>query len=325
MRAVVCRKFGGPEDLELADVEPPQLKPGAVRIAVKACGLNFGDSLIISGGYQVKPEFPFSPGMEVSGEIMECGDGVEGLAVGDRVMGMPGFGGYAEQVVVPASDVLAMPDNMGFEEAAAFPVVYGTSHLGLKEKARLQAGDILLVHGAAGGVGLTAVEIGKLMGATVIATAGGAEKLAVAGDYGADHLIDYRTEDVKDRVKEITGGRGVDVVYDPVGGDIFDISLRCVAPDARLLIVGFAAGKIQQIPANLLLVKNVSAMGFYWGGHRLFAPEAIQRSFDELVEWYAAGKLRPHISHTFPLEQAAEALETLKARKSTGKVVLTKA
>jgi NADPH2:quinone reductase len=207
--------------------------------------------------------------------------------------------------------------------AAAFPVAYGTSHFGLKYKAHLSAGEVLLVHGAAGGVGLTAVEVARRLGATVIATAGGARKLAVAAEYGAEHLIDYHTEDIRERVKDITHGRGADVVYDPVGGEAFDASLRCTAEGGRILIVGFASGAVPQIPANILLVKNLTVIGYFWGPYRWLAPETMNASFAELLAWLAEGKIRPHVSQTYPLEQAREALEVLRARRSTGKIVLT--
>jgi NADPH2:quinone reductase len=323
MRAVLCREWGKPGSLVVGETPEPALEEGGVRIAVKAAGVNFGDILMVAGTYQTKPDFPFSPGLEVAGEVLECAAGVNRVRPGDRVMAMVGHGGFAEQVVAPAQAVYEMPRSMDFVTAAAFPVAYGTSHLGLREKVRLQAGETVLVHGAAGGVGLTAVEIAKQLGATVIATAGGAEKLAVAAEYGADHLIDYRNEDIRERVKALTGGRGADVVYDPVGGSAFDASLRCVVPGGRLLIVGFASGTVPQIPANLLLVKNLTVIGYYWGAHRTLAPDLIEGSFAELFDWYAEGRLKPRVSHTFDLADAGLALETLRTRRSTGKVVLT--
>ncbi|MCP5366347.1 MAG: NADPH:quinone oxidoreductase family protein [Hyphomicrobiales bacterium] len=327
MRAVVCKQWGTPADLEIADMPEPDIAQAAsghgVRIAVKAAGVNFADTLIIAGKYQVKPEHPFSPGLEFAGEVLETAPGVTKVKPGDRVLGMTEYGAFADQVIAEEDRLYTIPDNMDFVSAAAFAVTYGTSHLGLTRYTHLRAGETLLVHGAAGGVGLTAVEIGKRLGAKVIATAGGADKLTVPARYGADHLIDYRAEDIRGKVLEFTDGAGVDVVYDPVGGKAFDASLRCVRFGARMLIVGFASGSIPQIPANILLVKNVSAIGYYWGAHRKFAPQMIADSFTELFDWYRAGELKPHVSHTLPLEQVSEALDILLARKSTGKVVLT--
>ncbi|HVO17463.1 MAG TPA: NADPH:quinone oxidoreductase family protein [Alphaproteobacteria bacterium] len=323
MRAVLCRSRGGPDDLTIEDVPPPTPGPGQVVIGVRAAGLNFADTLIIAGKYQERPAYPFSPGMEVSGDILACGSGVTTLARGDRVMAIVGHGGFAEQALAPAERVLKIPASMDYAVAAGFPVAYGTSHVGLVHRAALKAGETLLVHGAAGGVGLTAVEIGKVLGATVIATASSADKLAVARSYGADHLIDYSREDVRERVLAATGGRGADVVYDPVGGDAFDASLRCTAFEGRIIVIGFASGKIPQIPANHLLVKNISAVGFYWGAYNRERPSVIRDSFVALLDWFVAGKLRPLVSQRFALEEAPAALKLLAARKATGKVVLT--
>ena len=294
-----------------------------VRIRVQAAGINFADTLMCKGEYQVKPPFPFSPGLEVAGEVLDVAPGVTRVAPGDRVMATVHYGGYASEAVTHEATVYAIPDNLDFVSAAAFPIVYGTSHVGLVDKLKVQPGEVLLVHGAAGGVGLTAVEIGKKLGATVIATAGGQDKLAVAKDYGADHLIDYRKEDIRERVKQLTDGRGADCVYDPVGGTAFDASLRCTVQGGRILVVGFASGTVPQIPANILLVKNLSVLGFYWGAHRTLDPDLIERSFNELLGWMAAGDLRPHVSHVFDLADAKDGMNMLLSRKSTGKVVLT--
>jgi NADPH:quinone reductase len=323
MRAVLCKAFGPPETLVVEGVPSPKPAAGQVRIAIRAAGVNFADTLVIEGKYQEKPPFPFTPGAEFSGDIVELGAGVQGLRVGDRVMGTSSIGAFAEELVAPVDAIMTIPDRMGYAEAAGFPIVYGTSHGALDWKARLQKGEWLLVHGAAGGVGLTAVEIGKAMGATVVATASAPEKLEVARAHGADHVIDYTKENFRDRVKDLTGGRGVDVVYDPVGGDVFDQSLRCIAWGGRLVVIGFAAGKIQQVPANLLLVKNCDALGFYWGSYRKFNPELVRRSFEQLARWFEEGKLKPHVSHTLGLEEVARAFELLRTRKATGKVVLT--
>ncbi len=323
MRAVLCKEWGGPEKLVIGDVPAPAIRDGAVRLKIHAAGVNFADLLLIAGQYQEKPAFPFIPGAEAAGVIAEVGAGVSHVKVGDRVMALTGLGAFAEEVVIDAPRALPIPDSMDFAAAAAFPVAYGTSHGALEWRARLQPGEWLLVLGAAGGVGLTAVEIGKAMGAKVIACAGSAEKLKAAQEHGADHLIDYSKEDIRERVKAITSGRGgVNVVYDPVGGDAFDASLRSVAWGARVIIIGFASGRVPQIPANIVLVKNIDVVGFYWGSYQTNKPELLRSSFAQLLRWFAEGKLRPHISHRFDLDHVAQAIETLRDRKSTGKVVL---
>jgi NADPH2:quinone reductase len=322
MRAVICKEWGGPEKLAVEEVPAPPLREGAVRIAVRAAGVNFADLLLIAGQYQEKPAFPFVPGAEAAGLVTEVGAGVNGLKAGDRVMALTGLGAYAEQAVVDAGKVLRVPDSMDFSSAAAFPVAYGTSHGALAWRARLQPEEWLLVTGAAGGVGLTAVEIGKAMGAKVIACAGGAEKLAVAQQHGADHLIDYSKEDIRERVKAITGGRGVNVVYDPVGGDAFDAALRSIAWGGRIIVIGFASGRVPQIPANIVLVKNIDIIGFYWGSYQTHNPRLLHSSFPQLFRWFEEGKIKPHVSHRFNLEQTPQALEALRDRKSTGKVVI---
>lgn len=323
MRAVLCTAWGKPEDLTIGEVAPPPCGAGEVRIAVEAAGVNFADTLMIAGKYQEKPPFPFSPGLEAAGTVLETGAGVTHVAPGDKVIALLDAGAFAEQAVARAADVFVRPDGMDAATAAGFPIVYGTSHIGLAHRAGLRAGETLLVHGAAGGVGLTAVQIGKILGATVIATANGPEKLAVAARHGADHLIDYGAEDIRARVKEITAGRGVDVVYDPVGGDAFDASLRAVAWGARLLVVGFAGGRVPQIPANILMVKNCSAIGLYWGSYRRHDPAALADGFKTLFDWFRDGRIVPHVPHRFPMDRAAEALRLLMDRGSTGKVVLT--
>jgi NADPH:quinone reductase len=323
MRAVLCKEWGGPEKLVVEQVSSPPLRDGAVRIAVHAAGINFLDTLIIAGQYQVKPPLPFTPGAEAAGIVTEVGAGVSDFKPGDRVMAMTENGGYGEEVVAAADHVFSIPDKMEFTSAAGFPITYGTSHVALDYRARLKPDEWLLVLGAAGGVGLTAVEIGKLMGAKVIAAAGGPEKLAVARQHGADYMIDYSREDIRERVKAITGGHGADVIYDPVGGDAFDASLRCVAWEGRVIIIGFASGRISQIPANIALVKNVDIIGFYWGSYQLHKPAVPKESFKHLLHWFEEGKLKPHVSESFELKDVAVALERLKQRKSTGKVVLT--
>lgn len=321
MRAIVCPAFGAP--LELVHLPSPPLLPAHVRIEVAAAGVNFADTLFIAGKYQDQASPPLIPGMELAGVISEVGEGVTGLAMGDRVMAAVTGGAFAEQAVVAQTDVVKLPDEADLVMAAGFPVAYGTSHLGLTAKARLQAGETLVVHGAAGGVGLTAVEIGAALGAQVIATAGGADKLRVALDHGAHHAIDYKSEDIRDRVKALTGGRGADVIYDPVGGAVFDASLRSIAPDGRLLVIGFASGTVPQIPANILLVKNITVIGYWWGAYRKLNPALVQASLAECVRWWGEGRVRPHVSTILPLDQAAAALDLLRSRAATGKVVLT--
>ena len=325
MRAMLCTEWGGPETLKLETIEPKRPGEGQIRIAIKAAGLNFADTLMIAGKYQDRPDFPFSPGLEAAGEVIECGPGVSGLAPGTRVMAMLGHGGFAEEAITTPERVFAIPDAMPYEEAAGFPVAYGTSHVALRHRARLEADETLLVHGAAGGVRLTAVEIGTVMGATVIASASSPEKLALAKTYGARHGIDTSKEDIRERVLEITGKAGADVIYDPVGGDVFDTSLRCIAWEGRLLVIGFAAGRIPEAPANYLLLKNCSAVGVFWGAYMKRNPAVIRRSFDELLGWYAEGKLKPHVSETYGLADAAAAMKAMMARKTTGKIVVTMA
>ena len=319
MKAVVCPAFG--QALVVTDFPAPELRPGSVRIKVAAAGVNFADSLITGGKYQEKVDPPFVPGMELAGTVIEVAAGVSTCRPGDRVMAHVTGGAFAEEAVADDTDVYVLPDGLDFTTAAGFPVAYGTSHLGLR-KAGLKAGETLVVHGAAGGVGLTAVEIGKAMGATVIGTAGGPDKVKVALDHGADFGIDYKSEDIRERVKALTEGRGADVIYDPVGGAVFDASLRAIAADGRILIIGFASGTVPQIPANILLVKNVTVIGYYWGASRKIAPALVRSSMTEALEWWAQGKLRPHVSKVLPLADAVAAIEMLKGRAATGKVVL---
>lgn len=323
MRAVLCRAWGEPSTLEIEEVERPVPGPDEIRISVRASGVNFADALMVAGKYQFKPPFPFSPGFEVSGVVAETAGGVAGLEVGDRVMAALPHGGYAEEVVVPEANVVQMPEGMDFPTAASFPVAYGTAHLALTHRANLKTGDVLLVHGASGSVGRAAVEIGKRLGTTVVATGGGPESLEVAARRGADHVIDYRREDVRDRVMEITDGRGANVVLDPVGGDAFDASLRCVAWEGVILTIGFASGRIPEAPAWRVLLKNCAVMGLDWGGYLRRDPETVKASNTEALRWYVEGALDPRPSRIFPLERAADALEAQAVRGVTGKVVLT--
>ncbi|HRF43918.1 MAG TPA: NADPH:quinone oxidoreductase family protein [Candidatus Competibacteraceae bacterium] len=323
MKAIVCHELTGAAALRLDKVPEPRPGPGQVRLKIRACGVNFADSLITRGQYQKQPQPPFSPGFEVSGKVLELGIGVDGIKVGDRIIAITPYGGYAEQVVVNTNRCVPMPAAMSWEEGAAFPVVFGTSHIALWHRARLGAGETLVVHGASGGVGLTAVAIGKRLGAVVIATASSPEKLEVAREHGADYLINTSTEDVRTRIKELTGGRGADVVYDPVGGELFTASLRSIAFEGRILVIGFAGGTVPQIPANHLLVKNVDVIGVNWPAYAELHPQVMTESFHTLIHWYLDGAIQPHISAAYPLEQAVEALNQVIARKSTGKVIIT--
>jgi len=310
------------KDLRVEEIPPPPMVPGGVRIRVAAAGINFADSLIVAGRYQEKPEPPFVPGFELAGTVIEVADDVKAVRPGDRVLAMVSHGAFAEDAVAPQSAVWPLAPGMDMAVGAAFPIAYGTAHFGLFDRARLQPGETVLIHGAAGGVGVTAVDCAKAGGATVIATAGGPDKLAVARDHGADHGIDYKTEDLRDRVLALTDGRGVNVVYDPVGGPVFDASLRCTAPDGRLLVVGFASGAVPQIPANRLLVKNLTVTGFYWGAYMQLAPARVRASMAALMAWYAQGRLRPHVSAEYPLERVVDAIDALLERRTTGKLVL---
>lgn len=323
MRAVICDDYQGIDALRLAKVEAPAPGPGEVAIQVAAAGVNFADTLIVAGQYQEKPQTPFTPGFEVAGTVTAVGEGVSHVAPGERVLAVLAHGGYADVAVARAQVVFPIPETLNFVTAASFPITYGTAHGALVWRAGLGAGETLVVHGAAGGVGLATVEVGKAMGARVIATAGGPEKLEVARRYGADELIDYRAEDVRKRVKELTGGAGADVVFDPVGGKVFEASLRSTAWCGRIVVIGFASGDVPQIPANILLVKNISVLGFYWGSYHRHAPDLMHQQFRDLFRWYEAGVLHPHVSHTFDLADAQAAMRMLKARKATGKVVLT--
>ena len=321
---ILCTSFDdGIDGLRWMSLPQRTLASGEVRIRVGAAGINFADILMVSGQYQVKPAFPFSPGLECAGTVTEVGSDVRELAVGDRVLAVTRFGGsYVEELVVSAATVVSIPDGMDDATAAGFPVAYGTSHFALTHRGGLKAGETLLVLGAAGGVGLTAVEIGKHLGATVIAAAGTDEKLTLTRAHGADHTINYTTESIRDRVREITDGRGADVIYDPVGGPAFEQSLRAVNWEARLLIVGFAGGTIQQIPANLVLVKNVSVIGVVWGAQIARDPAMITPKLRDLLALHAAGQLKPRISATFPMSDAKAAMHELQSRRQAGKIVL---
>ena len=318
MRAMQVTQYGHP--LELCDIPKPSPKPGEVLLKIHTTGMNFGDTLLIEGTYQEKPPLPFTMGMEVCGTIEAVGEGVSHLAPGQRVAVFSGSGGMAEYGAFPAVNCVPVPEKMSNAEAAAFLVAYGTSHVALDYKAHLQPGERLLVLGASGGIGLTAVELGKLMGAEVIAVARSPEKLAVVKGAGADHLICSETDDIRDVAKSLGGA---DVVYDPVGGDQFKAALRACNPEARLIPLGFASGEIPQIPANILLVKNLTVLGLYWGGYARIKPSVLTDSFAQLFKWYAEGRLKPHVSHVIPLAEANTALDHLRNRTSTGKVIVS--
>ena len=319
---MLCEKFGPPEDLVLKEVADLIPLAGQVRIATEACGVNFPDTLIIENKYQFKPDLPFAPGGEVTGIVDAVGDGVSQDLLGQPVMCMTLSGGFAEQTLCKAEDLIARPSSMPSTVAAGFTMTYGTSIHALKQRAQLQAGETLLVLGAGGGVGLAAVEIGKQMNATVIAAASSAEKLNAAKNAGADHLIDYSQQDLRSALKEIVGKKGVDVVYDPVGGDMFEAALRSTAWGGRVLVVGFASGDIPKVPVNLALLKGCSIVGVFWGAFRLNYTKEDNENFEQLFAWYEDGKLKPYASKIYALEAAAQALNDLKNRKAVGKIVL---
>lgn len=324
MKAVVCKQFGPPGALEYVDMPDPALGDGQVLIDVKAAGVNFPDVLIIQGKYQFKPDMPFSPGGEVAGEVLAVGAGVTHVKPGDAVMALMIYGGFATRAVAEAASVVPMPPGMSFAQAAGFPLVYGTSLHALKQRAQLQSGENLLVLGAAGGVGLATVQLGKIMGARVIAAASTQEKLDVCRQQGADELINY-TDDtpLKEQVKALTDGRGADVIFDPVGGDAFDQSLSCINWNGRLLVIGFAAGRIPEAAANRILLKGCSVVGVFWGRFaQQEEPQCNQANFEQLLQWYVQGKFKPFVSKTYPLEQAVAALDDMNARKAVGKLVL---
>jgi NADPH2:quinone reductase len=323
MKAVLCKELGLPEKLAVEDVPSPRPGKGQVLLAVKACGVNFPDTLIIQGKYQFKPELPFSPGGEVAGVVKSVGEGVASPKAGDRIIAFTTWGGFAEELVADADRTVLMPAEMDFVPASAFVLTYGTSYHALKDRARLQAGETLLVLGASGGVGIAAIQLGKAMGARVIAAASSGQKLQVCRDNGADELINYGAEDLRARVKTITAGKGVDVVFDPVGGPYSEPALRDMAWNGRFLVVGFAAGEIPKIALNLTLLKGCSIVGVFWGAFTRNEPELNRRNNDELMKMYVQGKVRPHIHGTYPLERAADALNEVMYKRVSGKVVLT--
>ncbi len=323
MRAVLCKELGLPEKLVVEEVPSPTAGKGQVVLSVKACGVNFPDTLIIQGKYQFKPELPFSPGGEVAGVVKEVGEGVTSVKPGDRVIASSTWGGFAEELVVEADRTIPMPEAMDFVPASAFVLTYGTSYHALKDRGQLQAGETLLVLGASGGVGISAIQIGKMMGARVIAAASTSQKLQVCKDNGADEVINYAEEDLRARIKGLTSGKGVDVIYDPVGGPYSELALRDMAWNGRFLVVGFAAGEIPKVPLNLTLLKGCSIVGVYWGAFTRKEPENNKRNNEELLQFFVEGKVKPHIYATYPLEEAARALNDVMHKRVSGKAVLT--
>ena len=322
MKAYVCREFGPVESHKVEEIEDPRAEAGQVVVDVKAAGVSFPDVLIVQGKYQFQPPFPFSPGGEIAGVISEVGEGVVDWKVGDRVIAMTGNGGIAEKVVAFEMTLMPLPETMDFKDGAAFPLNYGTTYHALKQRGQLQPGETLLVTGAGGGVGTTAIEIGKAMGARVIAAASTEEKLEIAKNLGADETINYSDGELKEKVKALTDGLGADVIYDPIGGDIFLQCMRCVNWKGRVLVIGFASGPIPEVPTNLALLKGCSIVGVFWGRFTGAEPEENSKNFGELFALHAEGKLKPQITKSYSLGDAAEAISSLENRKATGKVVI---
>jgi NADPH2:quinone reductase len=323
MKAVLCKQFGPPESLVFEDIPSPKPAAGEAVITMHAASVNFPDVLIIQNKYQFKPPLPFSPGSELAGVVKEVGPDVKNVKPGDKVIAFTTYGAFAEEVKTEAARLIPLPPKMDFSTGAAFLLTYGTSDHALRDRAALKAGETLLVLGAAGGVGLAAIEIGKALGARVIACASTDDKLAVCRDHGADETVNYATEDMRERIKSLTAGKGVDVVYDAVGGPYSEPAFRSIAWRGRLLVVGFAAGDIPKLPLNLALLKGASIVGVFWGDFARREPKAFAESIQQLGRWHAEGKLKPHVSQTFPLAKAVDALKMMAARQVKGKVVLT--
>jgi NADPH:quinone reductase len=323
MKAVLCKQYGPPASLAFEELPSPRPGPGEAVVSIKAASVNFPDVLIIQNKYQFKPPLPFSPGSELAGVVKEVGPDVTAFKPGDKVIAFTTYGAFAEEVKTEASRLLPMPEGMDYPSAAAFLLTYATSDHALRDRGALKPGETLLVLGAAGGVGLAAIEIGKALGARVIACASSAEKLAVCREHGADATVNYAAEDLRSRVKVLTDGRGADVVYDPVGGAYTEPAFRSLAWRGRLLVVGFAAGDIPRLPLNLALLKGAAAVGVFWGDFARREPREFGQSVAQLARWYREGKLRPHVSQTFPLHEAPKALELMAARQVKGKIVLT--
>ena len=322
MKAILCNQPGGPDDLVLADIPDPVAGPGEAVVKVAAAAINFFDSLIIAGKYQTKPAFPFSPSAEFAGVVENTGEGVTSVKPGDRVMGFLGYGAARERVAVAAERLTKLPGDLAFERAAGLTVTYGTTYHALKDRAHLRPGETLAVLGAAGGVGLAAVEIGKVMGARVIACASSDEKCEFAKQHGADETINYGREDLKESLKQLTGARGVDVVYDPIGGDYAEPALRAVAWKGRFLVIGFAAGAIPKLPLNLVLLKGCDVVGVFWGAFTEREPAAHAANMADIVKWCAQGKLSLHVHSVYPLEQTAQAIKDIAARRIMGKAII---
>lgn len=324
MRALQIAELGSIDNLYVGEAPSPKLGEGQVRVGVKAAGVNFPDILMSEGKYQVKPDLPFIPGLELAGEVLECADSVSHVKPGDRVMAFARRGGaYAAEAVLPGGIVTPIPDDMDFITAAAFPVAYGTAHFALNHRGKLQAGETLLVLGATGGVGIAAIEIGKLLGARVIAAASSAEKLEIAKAHGADDVVNYRDESLRDAVKALTGGKGADVVFDPVGGSAFEQSVRCIGWEGRILVIGFASGDIPKVATNMILVKNFAVVGVVFGEHSWRYPDNSRQRLQSILPDVTAGRLNPRVWKTYALEDAVEALRAIQDRQVIGKMVLT--
>lgn len=322
MKALLCKEFGPPESLVLEEVPSPTAGAGEVVVSIKAASVNFPDVLIIQNKYQFKPPLPFSPGSELAGLVKEVGPGVTNVKPGDKVIAFTAYGAFAEEVKTEAVRLLPMPEGMSYAEAASFVLTYGTTDHALRDRAQMKSGETLLVLGAAGGVGVAAIEIGKALGARVIACASSADKLAVCRQHGADETINYASEDLRERIKALTAGKGVDVIYDAVGGPYTEPAFRSIAWRGRHLVIGFAAGDIPKLPLNLALLKGACVVGVFWGDFTRREPQAFAESARQLARWYREGKLKPHVSATFPLANAAEAMNLLASRKAKGKVVI---
>ncbi|MCZ6455476.1 MAG: NADPH:quinone oxidoreductase family protein [Alphaproteobacteria bacterium] len=325
VKVIRCHEYGTPDVLRVDDVPPRAPGPGEIRVRLRACAVNFPDLLSCAGTYQHKPDFPFSPGIEAAGEIIDRAAGVTGFEIGDRVMLWcgPEYDGYAEEVTLPATRAYAVPAAMDDVEAAGFMVVYGTAWHGLVDCGRLHAGETVAVHGASGGVGMAAVQLAKALGASVIASAGSDEKLDIVSAQGADHVINYTNEDIRQRLKELTAARGLNVAFDTVGGDAFRASLSAIAPEDRILIVGFTSGDHAQAPINIILVKGASLIAVRFGRFSITYPERTRDNHNRLLALYEAGKLKPYVGRTYPLDQAVDALKALQNREVTGKIILT--
>ena len=322
MRAIVCNEWCKPEDLKVSEIKNPTLDDNSVRVEIYASGVNFPDVLIVQGKYQYKPPFPFSPGSEVAGIISEIGKNVKSLKVGDRIMAVTGHGAFAEEICVPEDKITLVPESMDFITAASMSLTYGTSSYALFQRANINENDVVLIHGATGGVGITAIEISKAVGAKVIATASTDEKLKIAKEYGADYCINYSQNEFKDKVKEYTDGKGANIIYDPVGGDVFNQSLRCIAWNGIILVIGFASGTIASAPTNLPLLKNCSIVGVFWGAWREREPNGHNVNMEKILKWWKENKVKPKVSKVFNLEDTKYALQALINREVIGKAVI---